>query len=638
MRTLRTLSMMLTRFHFPVLVFVLSSAVAGLYVESRAQQLRQQEAQTVSNVIELQRAEFLKSLNSVMYLATGVVAYIQANNGYIPTEQAISWLQSLQGYNHYIRNIGLAPDNRIRFVYPVKGNEKAVGVYYPDLADQWPRVKLAIDEHHPVVDGPVHLVQGGLGLIHRAPVFLQDGRYWGMVSTVMRLDSIMADVKAQAAEQGVELQFLYTDARPAENSKPSWYVVNLPVEDLRWHLAGRRLNHGHGGLIYYVALSGLIVLSLTLVAWRLSSVAWHQRQLQASLNESLTLFQVAFQRVPHGLLVLDKELRIVEANPVMQNLLHRSADALRGLKYGQVIARDQRQYVGKLLAGGLAGESSTLESELLGLEQSEVIPVELGVVGLQHEQLGCLVFVRDIRDSRRLQQAQNEFISTASHELRTPLTSIICALELIRSGSVGAMPPEAADILNMAMTNSDRLQKLINDLLDTNRLILGRVSLDIRPVDAVAVADTVLGSLQPFAGQHRVRLVLEAPADIRVMADAGKLEQVFTNLLANAIWFSPEDERVIVHMKPLKSHVRFSVQDFGKGVDPSFAAKAFTRFGQADSSDAREQGGTGLGLFICKGLVERMHGQIGYESLPGQGATFWFELPRAGNAGEEISA
>lgn len=629
MRTLRTLSVMLIRFHFPALVFVLAAAVAVLYLNSRAEQQRRQEAETVSQVLESARTEFQKNLNSVMYLATGVVAYIQANNGFIPTDQAISWLRSLQDYNPYIRNIGIAPGNRIQFIYPIEGNEKALGVYYPDLADQWPRVKLAIDQRRPVIDGPVQLIQGGLGLVHRAPVFLQDGRYWGMISTVMRLDNIMADVRDEAAREGVELRFLLheNDVLPDDNG--TQHVIAVPVEDLKWRLAGRKLEQRDDGFGYHVVLVWLIVLLMTLVAYKLSASTWRQRLLQTSLNESLKLFQVAFQRVPHGLLVLDKEQRIVEANPVMLRLLGRSADALRDTTLAAVIAAEQRQHVSGLLAGSLAGASATLESELLGQPLSEAIPVEISIVGLQHEQLGWLVFMRDIRDSRRLQQAQNEFISTASHELRTPLTSIIGVLELIKSEALGKLPADVMPMLDMAVANSDRLQKLINDLLDTNRLILGKMHLVMQPVDAVEVARSVILSLQPLAAQRNIRLQLVAPDVPMVMADADKLAQVLVNLVANAIRFSFEDHEVVVRIAHARRRVRFSVQDFGRGIDPAFAARAFTRFGQADSSDTREQSGTGLGLFICKGLVEHMQGQIDYESNTDEGVTFWFELPAA---------
>lgn len=626
MITLRALAANLPRFYLPALVFVLSSAVAMLYIDNRAGQVRRQEAEAVNQALELGRSGFLKNLNSVMYLTTGVVAYIQSTDGFIPANQAISWLRSLHDYNPYIRNIGLAPGNRIRFLYPIEGNEKALGVYYPDLADQWPRVRQAMETRRAVIDGPVQLVQGGVGLIHRAPVYLEDGRYWGMISTVMRFDSITSDVQALAARQGVELRFL---TRPDQSVAvdAGWQVVDLQVDDMRWRLAGRRFDHGQGGTDYAVILAWLLVLLATLTTWRLGTAAWHQRMLQDSLSESLTLFRVAFERVPHGLIILDKARCIVEANPVMQHLLGWS-EVMRGLKFEKVIAKNHRQDLGELFTAQGADESATCESELLSLAQDKVIPVEISVVGLQHGQLGSLVFVRDIRDSRRLQQAQNEFISTASHELRTPLTSIIGALELVKSGTLGEMPREAGFVLDMAAANSDRLQKLINDLLDSNRLILGRMQLSLVPVYAEDVARGVAMSLQPIATQSRVTLRLEADGEPRVMADKDKLAQVLVNLLANAIRFSHEGGEVIVRIAPEDDLVRFSVQDFGRGIDPSFAAKAFTRFGQADSSDSRELGGTGLGLFICKGLVESMHGQIGYESQPGQGATFWFELPR----------
>ncbi len=630
------MSMVLARFYLPVLVFMLSSAIAVMFLDSRARQLHEQEARAMAQVLEESRSEFQENLSSVMYLASGVAAYIQANHGYIPTEQASSWLRNLRDYNPYVRNIGLAPNNRITFVYPLKGNEKVLGLDYVDLPEQWPRVQLAMQRHRPVIDAPVKLVQGGVGLIHRAPIFLDDGRYWGMVSTVMRLDAIMSGIRARAARQGVELQFLFEPQTRLERGHGSWHVIDMPVDDMKWQLAGRKPGIGHGGMDYVAVGVWSLVLLFTLTTFYLSAATWRQRMLQGSLNESLGLFREAFQNMPHGLLLLDRSGHIVEANPVMQNMLGRSAAVARGSLFREVVAPVHRASVDGLLAGPQDGKPRTVESELLIPPRGEAVPVEFSVVRLQHEQLGCLVFIRDIRDSRRLLQAQNEFVSTASHELRTPLTAIIGSLELMRSGVLGEFPPDMATMLEMAASNSDRLQKLINDLLDTNRLILGQMSLSIKPLDVAEVARTVLLSLQPIAARKHVRLLLETSGSVLALADEDRLAQVLVNLLANAIRFSHDAGQVIVRVRVVADFVHCSVQDFGRGIDPSFAPRAFTRFGQADSSDTREQGGTGLGLFICRGLVEQMHGRIGYESEPGRGAIFWFDLPLADTAGEKL--
>ncbi|MEL0028220.1 MAG: HAMP domain-containing sensor histidine kinase, partial [Perlucidibaca sp.] len=222
------------------------------------------------------------------------------------------------------------------------------------------------------------------------------------------------------------------------------------------------------------------------------------------------------------------------------------------------------------------------------------------------------------------------------HELRTPLTSIIGALDLLRSGAFGRMPETASPLLDMATGNSDRLHRLINDLLDTNRLMQDNLQLDMRVTDAVGIVRDVAASLMPMALKDGMHLTLQVPERQMVMADGERLAQVLVNLMANAIRFSRPGGEVIVRMAPEGGQVRFSVQDFGQGIDPSFASKAFTRFGQADASDTRSQGGTGLGLFICKGLVERMGGRIGYDSRPGEGATFWFSLPGGADDGAGV--
>ncbi|MEL0028219.1 MAG: PAS domain-containing protein, partial [Perlucidibaca sp.] len=286
-------------------------------------------------VLDATRAEFLKSLNSVMYLATGVAAYIQANNGYVATEQTSSWLRSLPSYNPYIRNIGLAPDNRISFVYPLEGNQKVIGVSYRDLPEQWPRVALAMQRREPVMDGPVTLLQAG--------------------------------------RQGVTLRFL--PEQEAGALTRDWHVVEMRVGDMSWRLAGRRTAAAGEETDHHAYWVWAFVIFLTMGSLQLSALAWRQRELQDSLNESLSLFRVAFQHVPHGLLVLDRRQRIVEANPLIRTLLGRPDASLRGLGLLDILADAQREAARLAMAEAADRGERTFESMLEVLPGPRQVPV-----------------------------------------------------------------------------------------------------------------------------------------------------------------------------------------------------------------------------------------------------------------------
>ncbi|WP_166838950.1 PAS domain-containing protein [Rheinheimera pleomorphica] len=240
--------------------------------------------------------------------------------------------------------------------------------------------------------------------------------------------------------------------------------------------------------------------------------------------------------------------------------------------------------------------------------------------------------VQDVTERIELQQLKDQFISTVSHELRTPLTAIKGALSLLNSNKLGQAPDAMHRLLNIASSNSERLAQLINDLLDMEKLIAGKMPFDIQPLPVVAELQQAVDNLQPFAMQHHVDLVIEVSNTPIVLADALRLQQVLTNLLSNAIKFSPAGSEVKLVTQQQEDKVQIIVSDKGAGIAQEFQHRVFERFAQADGSNQRQKGGTGLGLAICKELVQQMQGSINFSSQPGVGTSFVVSLPIAGIA------
>jgi len=232
----------------------------------------------------------------------------------------------------------------------------------------------------------------------------------------------------------------------------------------------------------------------------------------------------------------------------------------------------------------------------------------------------------DITATKEIERMKNEFISTVSHELRTPLTAIIGALGLARE-TARALDADTANFIDMACQNSERLSALINDVLDLEKIDSGQMTLDLKPQQLRGVLEHAVRINQPYADMYHVRLMLLPGAEFTVAADHDRLLQVLTNLISNAAKFSPENSDVEVSAGQCGNAVRIAVRDRGPGIPDSFRDTIFQRFERAESSSKRRRGGTGLGLSICKALVERMNGEIGFESVPGQGSTFYFDLP-----------
>lgn len=232
----------------------------------------------------------------------------------------------------------------------------------------------------------------------------------------------------------------------------------------------------------------------------------------------------------------------------------------------------------------------------------------------------------DITAGKEIERLKNEFIATVSHELRTPLTAIIGSLGLIRETAQN-LDPDVAGFIDMAAQNSDRLAALINDVLDIEKIGSGQMEIHLQPMNLRELLEKAVRTNTPYADIHNVKLNLLPGQDFRVSADADRLMQVLTNLISNAAKFSPQNAEVEISATARGEAVRVDVRDHGPGIPDNFRAQIFQRFERADNSNTRRKGGTGLGLAISKALIERMDGTISFESVEGQGSTFYFELP-----------
>jgi len=241
--------------------------------------------------------------------------------------------------------------------------------------------------------------------------------------------------------------------------------------------------------------------------------------------------------------------------------------------------------------------------------------------------IGFFSLGTDITELKRIDRMKTEFVSTVSHELRTPLTSILGSLGLIAGGVAGEMPEAAKNLVAIAKNNCDRLIRLINDILDSEKIESGKMRFNLQVVDIKQLIQQALAAIEGFSGQQ-VRLVLQAPdTALQVRIDSDRMIQVLTNLLSNAIKFSPLGNTVEVKVSRVAQGVRVEITDHGAGIPTEFRSRIFQKFSQADSSDTRQKGGSGLGLNITKALVEKMGGQIGFNSEEGTGTTFFFEMP-----------
>lgn len=259
------------------------------------------------------------------------------------------------------------------------------------------------------------------------------------------------------------------------------------------------------------------------------------------------------------------------------------------------------------------------------------VMLSLSAVWDEHDMLaGFVGIAHDLSDRKRIEHMKNEFVSTVSHELRTPLTSIRGSLGLLAGGAAGEIPQAGRALLDIANKNCERLVRLINDILDVEKIESGNMRFDSIVQPLLPIAEQAVAATHAFASQFQVSFDLRSDrVELLVAADADRLSQVIVNLLSNASKFAPPGDVVEVRLTRNGNFARLSVTDHGSGIAPAFRDRIFQKFAQADASDKRQKGGTGLGLNISKAIIERHRGHIDFVSEPGLRTEFYFELPLA---------
>jgi signal transduction histidine kinase len=225
---------------------------------------------------------------------------------------------------------------------------------------------------------------------------------------------------------------------------------------------------------------------------------------------------------------------------------------------------------------------------------------------------------------------KDEFVSTVSHELRTPLTAIRGSLAILSRGAEEKLDARGAQMLAMAGKNAERLNTLINDILDIEKIGSGTLAMSEEPLDLTQVLRDVTEQNRPFASAHGVELALESGADrLPALGDAGRLHQALANLVSNACKYSPRGDTVTIRSLREEGSALISIEDHGPGIPVDFRPHIFGRFAQAGPEHQQGRAGSGLGLAITKAIVERHRGEIGFDSEVGQGSCFWIRLPLA---------
>jgi PAS domain S-box-containing protein len=344
-------------------------------------------------------------------------------------------------------------------------------------------------------------------------------------------------------------------------------------------------------------------------------------------------FRLAIEAAPAGMLLMNSSGSIALVNIQIEKIFGYPRAELLGRDAEMLLPERLRAH--PILRNSLFHPAPTRAmgpgEELYGLRKDgSEVPIEIELNPL-HTSEGEFVLcsIVDLSQRRDIERMRTDFVSTVSHELRTPLTSISGSLALLQSGVMGALPDKATEMVRIAYSNSGRLVRIINDILDIGKLEAGRLELRLR---SMPLADLLRQSVEAnlsYAEKCGVRFLLDEEAvNDPVLVDPDRFMQVLANLLSNAAKFSPPGADVLIRARTRAAKLRVEVEDHGPGIPETFQARVFEKFAQADASTTRPFEGTGLGLSIARKLIEAMGGSIGFTTRVGQGTVFHLELPR----------
>ena len=341
---------------------------------------------------------------------------------------------------------------------------------------------------------------------------------------------------------------------------------------------------------------------------------------RAKMAATLTAMQ-------EGVIVLASDGTVRLINPAMERMVGRREAEVLGRTYLEVIRQPRlNEFITEALSQGLA--SSTEITLGAGPERTFQVQASLLVQG-SGQSPGLVLVFHDITDLRRLEQVRKDFVANVSHELRTPLTAIKGYAEALQDASQDD-PAQRSRFLEIIRTHTDRLNLIITDLLLLSKIESGQIPLKREPVKLPALVDRTLGLLRRLIEQKQHKVVTAIPGGLPpILGDEERLGQVFTNLLDNAIKYTPDHGTITLAAEVVQDAVEVSVEDTGIGIPPQDLPRIFERFYRVDKARSRELGGTGLGLAIVKHLVEGHGGSVSVESLPGQGTRFRVRLPTA---------
>ncbi|MDP2827544.1 MAG: response regulator [Sulfuricellaceae bacterium] len=668
-----------------IILLACGLAVAVFFVEKINTEQHQTEVRAeVQHRLVMVRDHLAANLTSDLQLAKGLISVIslKPDLNQKQFEQAVRPLFSEQTQ---LRNIAAAPDMVIRLMYPIEGNENAIGLNFRTTPSQLDTAEQAWLSRKIVVAGPLNLVQGGTGLIARLPVFLPDDGgqeyFWGLVSVVIDIERLFLNSGLKDEQSTIEIAIRGKDAKgPAGEvffGRPELFAASPALADIQlpygsWQLAAAPKGGwlSQAGNVWplrlgFALIAVLLLGAFAVLARALRTTATAQARAEAAqetvaANEQKLL--TILDNVDAYIYLKDKEGRYLFANQPVRKLWQADMADIVGfgdekffdpattanirqndrcvLEDGETIRAEETNTVPE------TGKTATYLSTKLPLRhedgsvyalcgisvditkrirsEAELAHYRTHLEELVEERTRQLSAAKEAAETANI--AKSAFLANMSHEIRTPLNAITGMVYLIRRAGVPAQQVERLDKIDAA---GQHLLEVISAILDLSKIEAEKFMLEEVAVNVGGIASNVASMLFDRANAKSLKLIVETqPMPHPLLGDPTRLQQALLNYASNAIKFT-ESGAIILSVRMDEQTdddvlVRFEVSDTGIGIPPEVVERLFSAFEQADNTTTRKYGGTGLGLVITRKLAQRMGGEAGVASSPGVGSTFWF--------------
>lgn len=605
-------------------------------------------------------ARFDRELNTLINLSSGLEAYIKVHHGNLDSAEFQQYLKEICGNSSLIRNIGVAEGTVLSYIEPMTGNEKAIGVDYKTVSNQWPLIEYAIKMRKGTLAGPVELIQGGQALIYRLPVFVDD-QYWGLLSTVINIDQLFGAAFKDLTNRGYEFAIRLDDTYKPDEKRVLFGNAGL-FNKKNAVLSTAGIPNGTWEYIISPQKTSTEILTIRVIEY--SSVFFaimlfflfnhvfklrrQNRETYRNLKRSEALLQTIMDTTLSGITIMDKNGYQIFANRTIEHIHGYTLEEIMGKHFSMFTHPEDVERGSQKLMEIFEGKIDSYDGEFRLFHKKTKEIVWIHVVASRfpgkfiNDEDSALLFYQNITkqkdNEKKLQElnaTKDKFFSIIAHDLRNPFVALMGLSEYLLTKYNTSDREDHRKKLELMNESAQHAYQLLENLLTWALSQSGGIKFAYKKISLSHVIDDTFKILNASALNKSIELLSKVERKHYVYADAYMLETIIRSLISNAIKFTPRNGKVVIGLADNhdqdKEFVEIYVEDTGVGIPEGTINDLFRIDKNTTTCGTEKEKGSGLGLILCKEFVEKHGGRIWAESTVGKGSKFSFTIQGKSN-------